>query len=1369
MLLSYSVALLSTTLALGIALLLGFVIAPIPTSPFFVAVMVSAWLGGLGPGLLATVLSTLAINYCCLPPPYSLAFDDLNTLVRLGAFIIASFLISGLNQARWSAIHREKRLRAASETAQRETQVVKERLGTVLSSISDGFYTLDRDWCYTYANDRYCHMVEREREQLLGENFWALFPCTLGTSLESQFQQAMVEQIPAGFEYLHLPWQYWYEYRVYPSPDGLTVFIADITERKQTEAEREQLLQTLAAERAQFEAVLSQMPAGVLIADAASGNLILSNEQAHQLLRYTQAIDIKLDQYLPNIPLLAYRLDGQPYAADEYPLARSLRTGETIRHEEIEIRYPDGSRIVIDTNASAVLNDRGEIISAVAVFQDITQRQHTEIALRQSEERLRVALKNAPITVFNQDLDLRYTWIENPAFGDLEGTVLGKGDRDLANPEEAAILTRIKRQVLETGIGTREECKLTHLGQAYYYDLTIEPLKETSGNVIGVTGAAIDITPLKQTELALRHSEERFRLLAERVRVIPWEVDPATGQFTYVGPQVVEILGYPLEEWYIQDFWTKQMYVRDREWVPQLCYENSLILDNYDFEYRMVAADGRIVWLYDVVNVVRQGDRPQLLRGIMIDITQRKRHEEAQQYLAQFSKALASSLDYQTILNQLAYQLVPHLADWCVVQVVQDDGSIEAVATAHSNPEKIQWADEIRQRYPINPDDPTGTPRVLRTGQSEFYPHITDELLVQSARDEEHLRLLREVGFRSAMIVPMPARGKILGTLVFVAAESARQYDPEDLAFAEELGRHAALAVDNAQLYQKAQQAQQIAERLAHRTAILQQITAAFSQALTPKQVAEVVTQRAIAAMEAKAGSLALLIDEGRTLQIVQAVGYPESMLNTWSSFPANSPVPIAETARTQNPVFIGNRERFVERYPHLAQSATITQHQAWACLPLSVEDRLLGVIGLSFSQPQTFDSEDRIFMLTLAQQCAQAIARTDLYEAEQRARNAAEAANRVKDEFLAVVSHELRSPLNPILGWSKFLLNGKLDADRTQQALSAIERNARLQSELIEDLLDVSRILRGKLSLNASSVNLASTIQAAIETVRLAAEAKSIEMNAFLDPQVGRVWGDATRLQQVVWNLLSNAVKFTPPNGQIEVKLERLSDTPPQSFAQIVVADTGKGIATDFLPHVFDYFRQADSTTTRKFGGLGLGLAIVRHLVELHGGTIQVDSPGEGLGATFTVRLPLMSVQEDSPLEVAGSHFKLDLSGVRVLVVDDEADTREFVTFLLEEAGAIATTVTSAEEVLSVLAQSQPDVLLSDIGMPGIDGYMLMQRIRALPPERGGQVKAIALTAYAGKFDRHRALAAGFQQHLSKPVEPEGLIRAIAQMLHST
>ncbi len=385
---------------------------------------------------------------------------------------------------------------------------------------------------------------------------------------------------------------------------------------------------------------------------------------------------------------------------------------------------------------------------------------------------------------------------------------------------------------------------------------------------------------------------------------------------------------------------------------------------------------------------------------------------------------------------------------------------------------------------------------------------------------------------------------------------------------------------------------------------------------------------------------------------------------------------------------------------------------------------------------------------------------REQILQQEQAAREAAERANRIKDEFLAVLSHELRSPLNPILGWSKLLQKGKLSPAKTKQALETIERNAKLQSELIEDLLDVSRILRGKLSLNITPVSLASTIQAAIETVRLAAEAKSITVKTNLNPRVGQVSGDATRLQQVVWNLLANAVKFTPAGGQVEIQLVQM-----EQQVQIAVSDTGKGIAADFLPHVFDYFRQADSTTTRKFGGLGLGLAIVRHLVELHGGTIQAESQGEGLGATFTVKLPLIPTQTE--LDIATpSVGPSDLQGIRVLVIDDEVDSLEFTAFVLMQAGATVTTATSANEGFLTLTQLPLDLLLSDIGMPDLDGYMLMQQIRALPPEQGGQIKAIALTAYAGDFNEQRALQAGFQQHLSKPIEPEVLVQSISALL---
>jgi len=382
------------------------------------------------------------------------------------------------------------------------------------------------------------------------------------------------------------------------------------------------------------------------------------------------------------------------------------------------------------------------------------------------------------------------------------------------------------------------------------------------------------------------------------------------------------------------------------------------------------------------------------------------------------------------------------------------------------------------------------------------------------------------------------------------------------------------------------------------------------------------------------------------------------------------------------------------------------------------------------------------------------------LLQQEQVAREEAERANRIKDEFLAVLSHELRSPLNPILGWSRLLQTRKFDAARTTEALATIERNAKLQAELIEDLLDVSRILQGKLSLNVTPVALTSTIEAAMETVRLAAEAKSIQIYTRLEPEVGVVSGDASRLQQVVWNLLSNAIKFTPQGGRVDIRLERIG-----SQAQITVSDTGKGIQADFLPYVFDYFRQGDSTTTRKFGGLGLGLAIVRHLVELHGGTVQADSPGVGQGATFTVRLPLLLSQLQSDRCLDQSEPSLDLNEVEILVVDDDTDAREFVTFLLEQYGARVRAVSSAGEALTALTQSVPDVLLSDIGMPDVDGYMLMQQVRTLPPEQGGQIRAIALTAYAGEINYQQAIAAGFQSHISKPVEPAELVSVITSL----
>ena len=389
-------------------------------------------------------------------------------------------------------------------------------------------------------------------------------------------------------------------------------------------------------------------------------------------------------------------------------------------------------------------------------------------------------------------------------------------------------------------------------------------------------------------------------------------------------------------------------------------------------------------------------------------------------------------------------------------------------------------------------------------------------------------------------------------------------------------------------------------------------------------------------------------------------------------------------------------------------------------------------------------------------------IERDRLFEQEQAARAEAERANRIKDEFLTVLSHELRSPLNPILGWAKLLQTRNFDPAKTAEALATIERNAKLQAKLIDDLLDIAKVLRGKLSIDTAPVNLTFIIESAIDTVRAAAVAKSILIHPVL-PKIGLVSGDVARLQQVVWNLLSNAIKFTPNYGQVDIRLEQIDNQ-----AQITVSDAGKGINPDFLPYIFESFRQEDASTTRKYGGLGLGLTIVRQLVEAHGGTIVADSPGKGLGATFTVQLPLLNVEPENNQTGSLPQQIFDLTGIRVLAVDDELDTRELFTALLTQYGAEVLTVASAAEVLTSLKSFQPDVLVSDIGMPEVDGYTLIQQIRALPPEQGGQLPAIAVTAYATEDDRQRAIASGYQQHLIKPLEPEQLAQSVVALAHS-
>ena len=456
------------------------------------------------------------------------------------------------------------------------------------------------------------------------------------------------------------------------------------------------------------------------------------------------------------------------------------------------------------------------------------------------------------------------------------------------------------------------------------------------------------------------------------------------------------------------------------------------------------------------------------------------------------------------------------------------------------------------------------------------------------------------------------------------------------------------------------------------------------------------------------------------------------------------------------------------------------------SCLAVPVRSRsgeVLGGLLFGHPQPGAFTERTERLITGVAAQAGIAIDNARLYEAAQKAaeerkalleseraaRSEAERMSNLKDEFLATLSHELRTPLNAILGWSQILRTGTKDRADLIKGLETIERNARAQTHLIEDLLDMSRVTSGKLRLDIQPISPVSFIEAALETVKPAADAKAIRLERFLDPSAGPISGDPGRLQQVIWNLLSNAIKFTPKEGKVQVILERVN-----SHIEISVADTGAGIKAEFIPHLFERFRQGDASTTRKYGGLGLGLSIVQSLVELHGGTVAVKSPGEGLGTTVSVHLPMTVVyrQPDNqrlhpaasrataPSSIAG-----ELTGLKILVVDDQADARDLISRVLQECGAEVATAATADEALRIAEVLRPDVLVSDIGMPDADGFELLRRVRALGPDRGGKVPAIALTAFARSEDRTRALRAGFLVHVAKPIDPSELVATVASV----
>ncbi|WP_193199429.1 PAS domain S-box protein [Nostoc sp. MG11] len=1307
-----------------------------------------------------------------------------------------------------------------AEQALRESEA---KFRSVVESNMIGIGFWDSGGRITEANDALLNMVGYTREELLAGrlNWQDLTPTEyqlLDEQALTQFQNSLF-CTPFEKEYIRkdgsrVPILIGGSHFEETSDRG-AFFVLDITERKQAEDALRCIAQTSTtlSTSLDYEETLEQI-AKILVpqlADWCCIDIIDEDGSVHRLaVAHADSSKAEwarqLQQYVPDskgTSTIARVLQtGQPELITE--VSDSLLAGNTQNNEHLQIVRQMGikSAMIVPlvarqrvlgsiTFVSAELDRHYEqcdlalatdiACRAALAFENARLYQDIHEALLHYAESLSLLdalLAGAPVAVCFLDRELRYIRI-NKVLADINGLSieehLGRKFGEVL-PEMAAEIESLLQQVLDTGEPllnveisgeTREQPKRNSYWLGNYY-----PVHNALGETVGIGIILADMTAAKQTEVALRDSEEKFRTMFNQA-VVGINLVDLDGRYLQVNPAMCDITGYSSEELTQMTF---QEITHPDDIEPDLANAQRVLageISGYSLEKRYIRKDGSLIWVNLTSSIVWDADgQPKYALGVVEDISERQaaqrdrlKAEAAQNFLVEASTLLASSLDYEVTLTNVANLAVPTLADLCIVDIFREDWSNKQMALVTADPAKRQILEEIQRDYSSKNGAQQFLVYRLRQGESVFYAQFPDSAFIQMAQNAEHLQLMRSLGIRSLMVIPLRSRGQLFGAIAFFTAESGRYYEAADLALAEDVARRAATAIDNARLYQETQHAKQAAERAVNRTVLLQTITAALSEALTPQQVADVVMNQGIAALGAKAGSV-LLLTEDTSLKIVQAIGYQQSTIDAFDNFPLTASIPSAETVRTGEPIFIDNREAWIEKYPNLADIPPKTGHFAYACIPLMQDGKAIGALGLNFDTAQAFSEEDRGFMWTLGQQCAQAIARAQLYEAEQRARNQAETANRIKDEFLAVLSHELRTPLNPILGWAKLLRTRKFDEATVTRALETIERNANLQTQLIEDLLDVSRILRGKLSLNIYAVDLHATIAAALETVRLAAEAKSIEIQMLLSNDVGQVMGDGDRLQQVIWNLVSNAVKFTPSGGRVEIRLEQVDFN-----AQIKVTDTGKGINPEFLPHVFEYFRQADAKTTRIFGGLGLGLAIVRNLVELHGGTVEVESAGEGQGATFTVKLPVLKNSESQVVSAESSVSEADnqdslLSGVRILLVDDQPDVRDFFSFALEQFGATVTPVESATEALEALVQLKPDILLSDIGMPIMDGYMLLREIRTWSKEQGGQIPAIALTAYAGEIDYNQAIAAGFQKHVRKPADPLELATAIANLI---
>jgi PAS domain S-box-containing protein len=1084
---------------------------------------------------------------------------------------------------------------------------------------------------------------------------------------------------------------------------------------------------------------------------------------------------------------------------------------------ELILKPLKGESFPAEVSVISADNKEGEATGWRWLIRDITKRKQAEEELLASRELIEQIADTTPGILYLYDLVEQRNVYVNRQVTELLGYSSEQVQRMGANllptlihPEDFARTPDHLQQLSAAPEGAilEIEYRMQRANGEWRWFCSREVVfsRNADGSLRQVLGTALDITERKQAEIELARANERYELAAAAVNCLIYDWDLQSNRVERTRG-LTELLGYaPEEAEPTVQWWSDRIHPEDLQQINQVEFNDSLAkIDRYCKQYRVRHKDGHYLWVDDRGFVVRdRAGRPIRIVGSTTDISDRKQAQEA---LRQ-SEARLKQLVELNLLGVMFWDADGTVLDandafLNLVGYTREDLQAGRVNwRAMTPPEQLDWSERSLQQMRSKTSS-TLEKEYIRFDGSRVAVLLGGVMFEGS--QSRGVSFVVDLSERKQMETELRRREQQFSTLVENLPDVIFRLDPNlrhlyicpavelvsgippqqfigktgrELGFQEQICDlfeskcHEAIATKQVTPMEFSHRDRHFYARIIPEYApdgSLESLMG-ITQEITERKQSEALFR---GVFESDLIGILFWNIEGQITDandaFIRITGYSREELQSGKIYYRDiTPLEYHETDKEKIKLLhtVGKYEPFEKEYI-CKDGRRIPILLGCAFLP-GYRDR-----GVAF----VLDISDR---KQLEQE------REELLAREKAAREEAENANHTKDEFLAIVSHELRSPLNSILGWAKLLRTRTFEPAVVNRALETIERNAQTQCQLIEDLLDISRMIRGNLQLNIAPVNLNYVVETAINAVRPTAEYKQINLESRLDCTLCQVSGDLNRLQQIVGNLLNNAIKFTPSGGRVEVELSAVignrslvignSENPSQlpitnyqlpitNYAQITVTDTGKGISPDFLPYVFERFRRADSTTTRSKDGLGLGLAIVRHLVELHGGNVFAESEGEGQGATFTVRIPLISC----PVSVspAGLDSEVSLTGIKILVVDDETDIRDFLEFALNESGAIVETAASAREALAIFNQFQPDILISDIGMPEEDGYSLIEQLRLIEAQKGErQIPAIALTAYARKKDSDRAMSAGFQRHITKPVEPAELVEAIASLM---